>query len=143
MSTRASLAGRERACALSTAISKKNNYSAKNLISRCSAVGTKRVANQHSVLFAACPQEHRSQGGSALACCQLQYRKKTEYLHYNYYRGVAQLVARLVRDQEAMGSNPVTSTTAGDFACKSQQKEDCFMSSFFCCFFFACRPLLS
>ncbi len=28
---------------------------------------------------------------------------------YNY-RGVAQLVARLVRDQEAMGSSPVTST---------------------------------
>ena len=54
---------------------KKNNYSAKNLISRCSAVGTKRVATQHSVLFVACPQEHCSQGGSALACCQLQYRK--------------------------------------------------------------------
>ena len=43
----------------------------------CSAVGTKRVAKQHGVLFAACPQEHCSQGGSALACCQLQYRKKT------------------------------------------------------------------
>ena len=26
------------------------------------------------------------------------------------YRGVAQLVARLVRDQEVMGSNPVTPT---------------------------------
>ena len=27
-----------------------------------------------------------------------------------YYRGVAQLVARLVRDQEAVGSNPATPT---------------------------------
>ena len=27
-----------------------------------------------------------------------------------YYRGVAQMVARLVRDQEAVGSNPVTPT---------------------------------
>ena len=32
------------------------------------------------------------------------------------YRGVAQLVARLVRDQEAMGSNPVTSTKQAIFA---------------------------
>ena len=57
--------------------------------------------------------------------------EKTEYFAKTEFRGVAQLVARLVRDQEAMGSNPVTSTTAGDFACKSQQKEDCFTSSFF------------
>ena len=27
-----------------------------------------------------------------------------------FYRGVAQMVARLVRDQEAVGSNPVTPT---------------------------------
>ena len=27
-----------------------------------------------------------------------------------FFRGVAQLVARLVRDQEAVGSNPVTPT---------------------------------
>ena len=27
------------------------------------------------------------------------------------YRGVAQMVARLVRDQEAVGSNPATPTT--------------------------------
>ena len=40
------------------------------------------------------------------------------------FRGVAQLVARLVRDQEAMGSNPVTSTIVGDFVFLSQQKED-------------------
>ena len=29
-----------------------------------------------------------------------------------FYRGVAQMVARLVRDQEAVGSNPVTPTKA-------------------------------
>ena len=32
-----------------------------------------------------------------------------------FFRGVAQLVARLVRDQEAVGSNPVTPTTKSSF----------------------------
>ena len=32
-------------------------------------------------------------------------------LKFNIYRGVAQLVARLVWDQDAAGSNPVISTT--------------------------------
>ena len=32
------------------------------------------------------------------------------------------MVARLVRDQEAVGSNPATSTIVGDFAIWSQQE---------------------
>ena len=46
------------------------------------------------------------------------------------YRGVAQLVARLVRDQEAMGSNPVTSTTTASDAVMSQQKGNTFVFPF-------------
>ena len=44
---------------------------------------------------------------------QLLYKQKSEYFSKTVYRGVAQLVARLVRDQEAMGSSPVTSTSCG------------------------------
>ena len=35
------------------------------------------------------------------------------------------MVARLVRDQEAMGSNPVTSTIIGDCTYWSQQERVC------------------
>ena len=41
-----------------------------------------------------------------------------------YFRGVAQLVARMVRDHEVVGSNPVTPT----------KKKDGFIPSFFLAF---------
>ena len=41
-----------------------------------------------------------------LAKCHIE----NEYLSFNIYPGVAQLVARMVRDHEAVGSNPATRT---------------------------------
>ena len=40
----------------------------------------------------------------------VDHLQKTSKKHH---RGVAQMVARLVRDQEAVGSNPATSTKKG------------------------------
>ena len=86
-------------------------------LTRCSAVGIWRKANRHGVSFAdkfarmrfsfAARKRYANNCLITLLGKLTSVSKQLNYQH----RGVAQLVARLVRDQEAMGSSPVTSTS--------------------------------
>ena len=85
-------------------------------LTRCSAVGIWRKAKRHSVSFADKFARMRFSfaarkryANNCLITLLGKLTSVSKQLNYQY-RGVAQLVARLVRDQEAMGSSPVTST---------------------------------
>ena len=86
-------------------------------LTRCSAVGIWRKAKRHSVSFADKFARMRFSfaarkryANNCLITLLGKLTSVSKQLNYQY-RGVAQLVARLVRDQEAMGSSPVTSTS--------------------------------